>query len=229
MFIENFINFIDRVYHQKRILNFLQKYSIKTIIDVGSHKGEFISYVLKIPSISAIYAFEPQKNIFNILKNKYIKNKKVHPYCLALDSLSRSKKIKINKLTMTSTLSNLNDSSFYFKFKSILLNQKNSIINEYKIKTKTLDQFFKNIKLSKDILLKIDTEGYEFNVLKGSLKNIKNFKYILIENQFSNMYKYSKFSNCEKILKRYNFKLIKNFIFPTFHFEDRFYIRCIKN
>jgi len=45
MFIENFINFIDRVYHQRRILNFLQKYSIKTIIDVGSHKGEFISYV----------------------------------------------------------------------------------------------------------------------------------------------------------------------------------------
>jgi ribosomal protein L4 len=109
------------------------------------------------------------------------------------------------------------------------LNQKNSIIKEYKIKTKTLDQFFKNIKLSKDILLKIDTEGYEFNVLKGSLKNIKNFKYILIENQFSNMYKYSKFSNCEKILKRYNFKLIKKFIFPTFHFEDRFYIQCAKN
>ena len=130
---------------------------------------------------------------------------------------------------MTSTLSDLNDSSFYFKFKSILLNQKNSIINEYKIKTKTLDQFFKNIKLTKDILLKIDTEGYEFNVLKGSLKNIKNFKYILIENQFSNMYKNSKFSNCEKILKRYGFKLIKKFIFPTFHFEDRFYILHTKN
>jgi ribosomal protein L4 len=130
---------------------------------------------------------------------------------------------------MTSTLSDLNNSSFYFKFKSILLNQKNSIINEYKIKTKTLDQFLKNIKLSKDILLKIDTEGYEFNVLKGSLKNIKNFKYILIENQFSNMYKYSKFSNCEKILKKYNFKLKKNFIFPTMHFEDRFYIRCTEN
>jgi hypothetical protein len=225
MFIENFINFIDRVYHQKRILSFLKRYSIKTIIDVGSHKGEFISYILKIPSISTIYAFEPQKDIFNILKKKYIYNKKVHPYCVALDSLSRSKKIKINKLTMTSTLSQLNNSSLYFKFKSILLNQKNSIIDEYKIKTKSLDDFFKNIKLSGDILLKIDTEGYEFNVLKGSLKNIKNFKYILIENQFSNMYKYTSFSNCEKILKKNNFKLIKKFIFPTFHFEDRLYIR----
>jgi len=104
MFIENFINFIDRVYHQRRILSFLQKYSIKTIIDVGSHKGEFISYILKIPSISAIYAFEPQKNIFNILKNKYIKNKKVHPYCLALDSLSRSKKISIVSLSFNNKL-----------------------------------------------------------------------------------------------------------------------------
>lgn len=229
MFVENFINFIDKIYHQKRIVNFLPKNSIKTVIDVGSHKGEFISYILKIPSISAIYAFEPQRDIFNILKKKYCNNKKVYPFCIAFDSSNKIRKIKINRLTMTSTLCELNNNSFYFKFKSMILNKNNSIINKYKIKTKSLDNFFKNIKISEDILLKIDTEGYEFHVLKGSLKNIGRFKYILIEKQFSNMYKNNKFSNCENILKKNNFKLIKNFIFPTLHFEDRLYIRDIKN
>jgi len=80
----------------------------------------------------------------------------------------------------------------------------------------------------KDLLLKIDTEGFESNVLYGSVKNMKNFKYILIENQFSNMYKNSKFSDCEKLLKNNNFKLLKRFVFPTLHFEDRLYVRYVK-
>jgi FkbM family methyltransferase len=225
MFIENLINFIDKVYHQKRIVNFLYKEPIKTIVDVGSHKGEFIHYILKIPSISVIYAFEPQKKIFNILRKKYIRNKKVLPHCIALDSSSRTRKIKINKLTMTSTLSEFDNKSFFFKFKSFLLNEKNSIVDQYQIRTKSLDDFFSKIVLSKDILLKIDTEGFELNVLLGSKKNMKNFKYILIENQFSNMYKNTKFSDCEKFLKNNNFKLLKRFVFPTFHFEDRLYAK----
>ena len=74
-------------------------------------------------------------------------------------------------------------------------------------------------------MLKIDTEGLELNVLLGSEKNVKNLKYILIENQFSNMYKNTKFSDCEKFLKNNNFKLLKRFVFPTFHFEDRLYVK----
>ncbi len=229
MFIENLINFIDKIYHQKKILNFLSTTSIKTIIDVGSHKGEFISYALRIPGVVKIYAFEPQKNIFKILKKKYINNPKVHPFCLALDKSSMKRQIKINKFTMTSTLSEFNNSSFFFKFKSILLREKNLIINKYTIQTKSLDEFFIGKKISKEILLKIDTEGFEYNVLIGSSKFIKNFRYILIEKQFTNMYKNSKFQDCENFLKKNNFKLFKKFIFPTFHFEDRLYVREISN
>ena len=76
MFIENLINFIDKVYHQKRIVNFLYKEPIKTIVDVGSHKGEFIHYILKISSISAIYAFEPPKKFFNILGKNILEIRK---------------------------------------------------------------------------------------------------------------------------------------------------------
>ena len=130
---------------------------------------------------------------------------------------------------MTSTLSEFNNNSFFFKFKSILLREKNSVINKYTIQTKSLDEFFIGKKISKEILLKIDTEGFEYNVLVGSSKFIKNFKYILIEKQFTNMYKNSNFQDCESFLKKKNFKLIKKFIFPTFHFEDRLYVRETSN
>ena len=41
MLIEKFLLFLETNIHQKRIFNFLQNLSIKTIIDVGAHKGEF--------------------------------------------------------------------------------------------------------------------------------------------------------------------------------------------
>ena len=47
MFFENFINVLD-VYHQNRIINFIKPYRIKYYIDVGAHKGEFLSYILKL-------------------------------------------------------------------------------------------------------------------------------------------------------------------------------------
>ena len=38
-------------------------------------------------------------------------------------------------------------------------------------------------------LLKIDTQGYEMNVLKGSLKVLQKVRYILIEVHFLRTYK----------------------------------------
>ena len=65
MFFEKFINIIDK-YHQKRIINYLKKLNLKYFIDVGAHKGEFLSYISTL-NYKKIYSFEPQKKIFKIL------------------------------------------------------------------------------------------------------------------------------------------------------------------
>jgi len=63
--IEFIINILDK-YHQKKIQVFFINKNIHIVIDVGAHKGEFISYIKNIkPKI--IYAFEPQKEIFKLL------------------------------------------------------------------------------------------------------------------------------------------------------------------
>ena len=76
-----------------------------------------------------------------------------------------------------------NENSFYLKLKTFLLNKKRvtEIIKGFeKIKIFSLD----NIKFKKNIdMLKIDVEGYEEKVLKGSLKTLlsNDIKVILIE------------------------------------------------
>ena len=120
-------------------------------------------------------------------------------------------------------------SSFYFKFKSFLLYEKDSIIAEKEINTISFDHFFDKKIFDQNTLLKIDTEGYEFNVLKGSKQKIKEIKYVLIENQFSKMYKNVDFKDSHNFLIEKGFKLLKKFKFPTLHYEDRLYINEINN
>ena len=230
MIIEKLLMFLERNIHQKRISKFLQNRSIKTIIDVGAHKGEFAQKALQMESVNKIIAFEPQKKIFSLLKEKFSDNDKVVLNNFALSEKVEKRIMKINKMTATSTLNHeINNDSLYFKFKSFLLYQKNSIIDEEEIDTTTFDAFFNGEMFDENTLLKIDTEGYEIHVLKGSEQKIREMKYILIENQFSKMYKNVNFRDCHDFLRKKNFKLLKKFRFPTLHYEDRLYINEHKN
>jgi len=230
MIIEKLLMFLERNIHQKRISKFLQNRSIKTIIDVGAHKGEFAQNALQIESVNKIVAFEPQKKIFSLLKEKFFDNDKVVLNNFALSEKVEKRIMKINKMTATSTLNHeINDDSLYFKFKSFLLYRKNSIVAEEEINTTSFDAFFNGKIFDKNTLLKIDTEGYEIHVLKGSTKKIKEIKYILIENQFSKMYKNVDFKDCHDFLESKNFRLLKRFRFPTLHYEDRLYINELKD
>lgn len=224
MIVDKILIFLDKYIHKKRIIKFLEDKSIITVIDIGSHKGEFINSILNISSVTNIISFEPQKNIFEILQKSFSKNAKINLNNLAVAEKTGKKIMQINKLSDTSTLNEIDNSSLFFKFKSLLLNEKNSIINQEEVSATTIDLFFKNKKFTDKTLMKIDTEGYEYNVLNGSQNKIKEITYILIENQFSKMYKNADFNDCHLFLINNNFKLLKKFKFPTFHYEDRLYI-----
>ena len=227
MIIESILLFFERNIHQKRISNYLQNKSIKTVIDIGAHKGEFAQNALKIKSVEKVISFEPQKKIYEILNQKFLNNNKVNINNFALSNKVEKKLMKINKMTATSTLNQeINNDSLYFKFKSLLLYQKNSIISEEEINTTTFDIFFNNRSFDQNSLLKIDTEGYEYQVLQGSSAKITEVKYVLIENQYSQMYKNVNFQDCHNFLLERNFKLLKKFIFPTLHYEDRLYVNA---
>ena len=57
--------------------------------------------------------------------------------------------------------------------------------------------------------LKIDTEGSEYDIIKGATKNIKKIKLILFEHHFDDMIsKEYKFSDINNLLIQNNFKQI---------------------
>ena len=206
-------------YHHKRISRYLCELDIEKIIDIGAHKGEFLESMLKIDKLSFFYAFEPQKNIFNELNQKFSKNENIKLFNLAIDKEIANKKLKINKLSMTSSLAEINEKSLYLKFKNFLTFTKSNYEEEYDVQTNTVDKIFEGISLKKT-LLKIDVEGFEMNVIKGSQIKLKEITFVLLENQFGNHYKNNNFNDVKKILSEQNFIICKKFMFPTMHYQD---------
>tara|TARA_B100000131_G_scaffold288032_1_gene299097 strand:+ start:479 stop:1153 length:675 start_codon:yes stop_codon:yes gene_type:complete len=221
MIFEKFINFIDKNYHHKRLIKFLKNYKIDLIIDIGSHKGEFIKNIIKYINFQKAYTFEPQKEVFDILKKNLINDNRILHNNLGISDKVGKKKIIINKLTSTSTMSKLDESSYFLKLKNFLIKQK-KIKEIYDVETTTVDDYFKGLNLQ-NTLLKIDVEGHEFNVLEGSKNTIKKIDFVLIENQYFDIYKDNNINECHSFLKNNQFDLIKKFRFPTLHFEDRLY------
>ena len=206
-------------FHHKRISRYLNELDIEKIIDIGAHKGEFLEKMLKIEKVNSFYAFEPQKNIFNELKKKFSKNEKITLFNFAMDKEITKKKLRINKLSMTSSLAEINEKSLYLKVKNFLTFSKSNFEDEYEIQTNTVDKIFENISLQKT-LLKIDVEGFEMNVIEGSQTKLEEIPFILLENQFGNHFKNNKFKNIIDKLSKQNFEIYKKFVFPTLHYQD---------
>jgi FkbM family methyltransferase len=226
--LSHLIDFIDQYYHQKIILKRLKELKLEIIFDIGAHKGEFSKSILNIKTTKKIYAFEPQKKIFNEYSKILNKNQKIKYINFALSDVSGKRRIQINKKTSTSTFSKININSNWFKIKNLLLggyNRSSFLKNEY-VKTSTGDKFIKLFKLKYIDLLKIDTEGHEYFVLKGFKKSFKknSIKSILIEIHNNEMFKQYNIKTIENFLKKNNFIFKEKFKFPFLTFEDRLYI-----
>ena len=125
--------------------------------------------------------------------------------------------IKHLKESSSSTINDLNTSSKYFKKKSLLLykNKTTDFFIEKEIEQIRLDYFIQENEISKIDFLKIDTEGYEFNVLLGLQKEFKKVSIIMFEHHYDNMIiKNYKFRDINQLLKQNNFYQIYKYKMP---------------
>ena len=219
--VENLYNFFDK-FHTSRLKKFYRKKSFDLVIDVGSHKGEFISTVInkEIP----IYSFEPQSQARKILKKKTKNYNVINYYKYALSNYEGYIDLYINNMSSTSTTKKVDLSNKWVRFKNFILGGINYSKIE-KVQVSKLDTVLMNKIGSKRILLKIDVEGGEAEVLEGSQNILKNCNVVLVQIESSNYEIYKNKLNPESILLKNGFKLEKRFIFPLRNFSDLVFSR----
>ena len=210
-----FLNFLDG-FQQKKIIRLINNKSSGPIIvlDVGAHFGETIKLFLKNLNIKKIYSFEASPKNFKVLKKNISKKNFSNVEIFNFGLGDKNSKNYINQTieSSSSTINQLNNQSKYFKKKLKILNlRKNK--NYYDIipiKIYTLNSFIENKNIKKIDLLKIDTEGYEFNVLKGASLILKKIKLVYFEHHYDDMIiKNYKFRDIHNLLKKKKFKMIK--------------------
>lgn len=210
-FISKILEIFD-YFHKKKIvkaLKFLNFYNLSTFIDIGAHKGESIDFFTKYFKIKNVYSFEANPQNFIDLKNKYKNNKNFIIENIALSSCISEKFFNQCQETSSSTFSNINYNSVYLKKKIRLFGsfKKKNFFKKIKINTDTLDNYLIKNNIKKICLLKIDTEGHEYEILKGLSKNIKIVKAIIFEHHYDNM-----------LNKNYTFSEIHTFLLSNlFH------------
>ena len=212
-----FLNFFDSI-HKKKIINFFyrNKINLEYIIDVGAHHGETINLFLKYFKPKKIYSFEASPQNFIILKKNYNKLDQNLKKIVQIENIALGKNNRIQSFNQThesssSTFNKINTKSNYFSRKKFFLgfSQDKDFFKKIELKMISLDSYFLEYNLNKIDLIKIDTEGFEYEVLQGLQKNMKNVNYILFEHHYDDMIKKNyKFKDIIKLLKQNNFKLI---------------------
>lgn len=189
----------------KKILN----RKIKSLIDVGANIGTFCIPAVKDGHIHKCIAIEPVTKINNILNINITLNHlndriKTYSYVIS-DNTKLNVALSLNK-------KNYGDNKF-------------KISNKKKgYKLKKLDSFLQSFP-SKDLLIKIDVQGFEDRVLNGSRKIISKKIPLLIEFD----YKFFKSSLYFKLIKliRNNYNFFSVLDYQNFKKENILHIEKI--
>ena len=150
----------------KKILRRIIRVDSNTI-DIGCHEGDILSFIMKLAPGGNHYGFEPIPFYYEGIKEKFNGNASIYPYALS------------NK-TGESSFHYVKNAPAFSGIKKRKYAISNPDIEKIQVKLKKLDDV---LDASTRIdFLKIDVEGAEMDVLKGSEKLLAaNKPYIIFE------------------------------------------------
>jgi FkbM family methyltransferase len=175
---ENFDTSGERHLIQKVLKQQLRDAS-PTFFDVGANRGAYsIALRSQFPD-AKLFAFEPNPQTFKLLCSR-LQSSNDHCYRFALGDRVASRTIY--------TYQNQPDSSHSSMFKDVFISIHNATdVLSYEIPMVTLDAFCEARQIERIDFLKIDTEGYELNVLRGAERLLKERRIKMIQFEFNSM------------------------------------------
>lgn len=173
---------------QKDIKKYLSKIEIKMIFDVGAHKGFLTEKYSNIYPSADIYSFEPVKESYSKLEKKFLEIERIHCFRRAFGSKRGMKEMV------------LADSSDRFRLEEHYDETEKKQPKE-KVNVDTIDKFCNQKGINKINFLKVDTEGHDLEVVKGSKKMMRKRKIDIIQVETSMSPKNKIHEKFEKVKK----------------------------
>lgn len=182
-------------FEQRDILEPLNKYlnEESIVFDAGANIGNHTLYWAKKTGVKKVYAFEPVDKTFDILEKN-----------ISLNNLENTNKVIINHVGL---------GKFIGKASVVNYDLDNIGATQIKMDTNgnlnviTLDGYVKN-NFTEDRIdfLKIDVEGFEYDLLLGAKDVLVKYSPIILVESFKN-----EFERVNKLLESYGYKLKESF------------------
>jgi len=219
----------------------------KVIFDVGCNQGNFTKNLIKLEkkkNNTKYFLFDPNPNMQKFLKNLLEKDN-INYFPLALYNTNMIKKFTINRYFEASGSSlrsaHREDKLYNFSRKTFMkIFQPFSKVKDYEeidVQTQTIDNFCKLKKIDRIDLLKLDTDGTEYEVLLGAENLLATNKIGLIYTEISGFKEKfdDKVKKIVQLLKKYNFELKKVYkinsvsIFSNLKATDNLFVKVNKH
>jgi FkbM family methyltransferase len=191
------------------------------IFDVGASCGDWSELVVKSFNKTFIYAFEPIKTSFNLLKKNL--GHKITAYNLALSNVTGPRTFMVYQ----GSLANNQLSTFYER--PILKYQYHFDAKPEKVMCTTLDVFCEKNTINSIDFLKIDTEGAEYEILEGAEKLLARHAIRIIQFEYGGCYIDAKktLKNTIALLNKYGYRVFR--IIPEGLIHINFWYNGLEN
>ncbi len=186
-----------------RTATILNNLNIKFALDVGANTGQFAESLFDFKYEGTVISFEPVSSCYKTLlkRSKKYPNLIVPEKC-AIGNIDKSIEINVTDDTVFSSILKIKDFHSQLKPKSRII--KKETVKMFRLDS-IIDQYIDKNETS--ILLKIDTQGFEKEVLEGAEETLKRIKAIKIEIPLISIYDETQFTFYETIdfLKKNSF------------------------
>lgn len=196
----------------RRRLALMKLHKIEMVFDVGANIGQYANELFYNNFKGEIHSFEPMNSEFQVISKAARNLSKWSVHNFALGDKTEKLYINVSQNKFSSSILTLTNVHIEAANESV-------IIGKEAIEVKRLDEFVKEIQVGdKNLMLKIDTQGYEYNVLLGAGDYLDQFKLIQVELSLVKLYEGEKdFQQIIDFLRKRNFKLVS--IEPGFYNE----------
>lgn len=213
MFLTKVVGFLGidaKVPDEEILIRAIKANQIDLILDVGANTGQFAELVLRLGYKGDILSFEPLSVAYEVLvrRAKKFKGWEVFDRC-AIGDIDGNVNINVSKNLLSSSAlkileqhTSVSPASNIVATESVPVYKLDSILSQY------LSRY-------KNILLKIDTQGYEEKVLLGAGSLLNSLRGVLVEVSLIPLYEGQKlFDDLYEMLKSMGFNLWG--FFPAF-------------
>ena len=206
-------NFTPRAYLEKielwsHLRALFSRHNVTCVVDVGANEGQFRNFLRRrCGYMGLILSFEPVRSVYELIEDRSLRDPQWFVFNLALGSLSGQRQINV--------MQDPHFSSFLDPHMSDIekpdIASKNVVVRRETVEVRCLSEVLEQLRSKHDlsrIYLKMDTQGHDFEVLKGVGAWLENVVALQTEVSIKALYKgMMTFAEAMRELASYGFEV----------------------